>query len=688
MTPVQNLKFVEPTAPAFIEALTAMDTAKPILLVGGGNLAHDIKISAMSAGLKLIARTKLPRLDALARFHVIIFTELEGEVLGQLLLTCLDLEDVSVIAPITSRHFTRLPLFIVSIPKAGTHLLYELAQALGYAPGVELPDFPRPQTWYCVEYSNSHTVAKDFFVDTVRRSPFGNRHHPFSGSPALFAYRHPFDVLVSEAHYYQRDGKTAFAGYFDGLNFEDRVRRLVDDEWLLGSLRQRMGGFLPWLDFPNVIAASFEELVGDAGGGSTQAQYRLIWSIMLKLQVDGCVADIAARVFNQDSPTFREGKIGAWRSELSPALIAELTEQCEDILEGYGYSYHIDANLLPEAARSRGERPLSYSTRYVDTLPITIVSDFMGCNLVRYDNRFYAIPLSAGKVALEEWTHETRLLLPSADTLSNLKSLLLIGYKAYAKQITQLNKAGDQIELKSTFPVYWREPANAEVLDEYNGYNIVYLRGIYIALRQSLGVIDLTKSLSELMAYYSYDDILVSHTAEELFCHIDKVSPAMCIASEMKRRETAYVERMGPLEGQVADLVSEMARRETAYVERMGPLEGQVADLVSEMARREAAYGKRMGPLERKVADLISRIEKYEMKVERRTGRLESRVHVLAHEMQNVTKRLESLHDKIGNLSLDSARVQERFNKHMKDLDNSILQRVKNIMKRPNGVIK
>ena len=131
-----------------------------------------------------------------------------------------------------------------------------------------------------------------------------------------------------------------------------------------------------------------------------------------------------------------------------------------------------------------------------------------------------------------------------------------------------------------------------------------------------------------------------------------------------------------------------MARRETAYVERMGPLEGQVADLVSEMARREAAYGKRMGPLERKVADLISRIEKYEMKVERRTGRLESRVHVLAHEMQNVTKRLESLHDKIGNLSLDSARVQERFNKHMKDLDNSILQRVKNIMKRPNGVIK
>jgi hypothetical protein len=118
--------------------------------------------------------------------------------LSEALLKFVDLKRGTIIAPVTERHFSKNFLFLISIPKSGTHLLYELARAFGYGDGIMCPDNPVPRHWYCLEYSNSHTVARDFFVDTVRRSPFGNRHHPFASSPVLFIYRNPLDIVVSE----------------------------------------------------------------------------------------------------------------------------------------------------------------------------------------------------------------------------------------------------------------------------------------------------------------------------------------------------------------------------------------------------------------------------------------------------------------------------------------------------------
>ena len=87
--------------------------------------------------------------------------------------------------------------------------------------------------------------------------------------------------------YYHRDGKAAFAGYFSGLGPEERLLRLIDDPWLLGTARDRIGAFLPWLGLPNVVPVSFEELVGPRGGGDAEQQSRVIWSIQLKLHVPG-----------------------------------------------------------------------------------------------------------------------------------------------------------------------------------------------------------------------------------------------------------------------------------------------------------------------------------------------------------------------------------------------------------------
>ncbi|AON52600.1 hypothetical protein [Herbaspirillum seropedicae] len=612
----QRLKFVSPQVQAYCEALSSLPAAEPALLIGTGALADAIAAWALAAAMPLHVQAVLPEAGQLANYRVIIFTEQDGEGLAQMLLACLDLNDVRIIAPITARHFSRMPLFVVSIPKAGTHLVYELAQALGYAPGVEMPDFPRPQTWYCVEYSNSHTVAKDFFVDTVRRAPFGNRHHPAVRSPVLFAYRHPLDILVSEANYYHRDGKTAFSGYFHGLDFQQRVNRLMDDEWLLGSLRSRVGGFLPWLELPNVIPTSFEELVGEAGGGSQRAQHRLIWSVLLKLQVDGCVAELAGKVFNKESATFREGKIGAWRTQLTPPQLAQLQAGCADVIAAFGYSTERNAPLLPDQIVQYARRPLRLPSVDFESMPLTEVPGFMGCNLVRYAGRFFALPLSAGPLALESLTDAQRGRLPVADSLDELKAILLIGHKAYKRQYLSLHAAGEALADGAEPLAFWKDSAVPHVFGYYQGYNLVAWEGRYLALRQAIGPVDLSRDLAVLMAAHPGGDILAASDLDELIMHLDGVSAAMRVGIEAAQREGGLSERLRGLEADAATMQQEHARiqaesaqRESILGEQLQALEARTRAMQQEhaqaqvrqqveSAQREATFGERLQALE------------------------------------------------------------------------------------------
>lgn len=516
-----TLRFVQAETDAFAKALEEYDHALPVILIGQGVLADAI--ASLTFVSPLFRSSELP--EPLPSKCILVLAETDGERLAGQLLACLDCTDIAILAPVTSHHSSRKPLFIVSIPKGGTHLVYELAGAMGYAAGVELPDFPKPQTWYCLEYSNSHTVAKDFFVDTVRRSPFGNRHHPFPHSPVLFCYRHPLDILVSEAHYYHRDGKTAFSGYFAGEDLDQRIQRLTHDEWLLGSLRQRVGGFLPWLRFPNVIPASFEELVGAQGGGSEVRQRRLIWSILLKLQVDGSVTTIANRVFNTHSATFHEGRIGAFRKQLSASRIDGLAQDCHELMESFGYDILSDPPISRHTEQFL-RRPLQYSAENFDAMALDVESGFLGCNLVRFVDRFYATPQSAGHIDFTALTQEQLSRLPSADSLSDLKALLTIGQRSYATHREQLDAAGAALQGRGDFPEesYWsRTPSTPRILGEYEDYNLILWQQRHLAIKRSIGAVDLQTDMATLRKMHADQSILVATDLDSLIQTVDNV---------------------------------------------------------------------------------------------------------------------------------------------------------------------
>lgn len=390
-----ELRLIAGDDPAFRAALEELHAAghRRITIWPDNELAREAARRARELGCD--ARLEAP--DAAVQAPgggaspCLLLTETDPTRLSRQLLGLIDLKEGVVVAPRTRHAFDARPLFLISIPKAGTHLLYALADAFGYDAGVICPEWPRPRHWYCVEYSNSHTRATDFFVDTVRRSAFGNRHHAFATSPALFIYRNPLDIVVSEANYYHRNGNAIFGGYLKNRSLEGRQLTLVDDPWLFGTLRDRMAGFVPWLEFPNVVPVSFEELVGARGGGDDAVQRRLIWSLQLKLHVPGRPDAFASQVFDPESATFNAGQIGSHREKLAERARKRFLELPQDFMRALGYAAQ-DATApgrFPLRTEEFILRPLATAEETFWDTPILIEAGCHGRNIVRYRGRFY-----------------------------------------------------------------------------------------------------------------------------------------------------------------------------------------------------------------------------------------------------------------------------------------------------------
>ena len=460
-----------------------------------------------------------------------------GEALGAALLQLqfLDLDCGTVVVPLTDWYFKNRPLFLISVPKAGTHLLYELAKTFGYAEGI-VPNSAavRPGQWYCIEYSNSHTSARHFFIDSVRENPFGNRAHPFMRSPAIFIYRNPRDILVSEANYYHKDGNSPFAAYLARFSPKERLLRLVDDPWLLGSFRDRMAEFVPWLELPNVIPVSFEELVGPSGGGDAVMQRRLIWSLQLKLQIPGDPAAFAAQVFNRASPTFFAGKIGAWHESFSPDVEKCYLALPQDFEAEFGYAQSADGTTPIYSTRidEFRRRKLSFSKADFSSVPIAQEYGFLGFNLVRFGGRVYAVAESLGAVDLVTMSADALAELPNAQTLDEVKHLVALSARKPVEAFDGLRTARPQDGAA------WN-PETVQLVGTHCGFNLVNYGGKVYGIRQSLGEIDVTDSGEALRQRYSPADFIVGETVGEIRARVDVLEMFQGIQAGLLEKQQA-----------------------------------------------------------------------------------------------------------------------------------------------------
>jgi hypothetical protein len=361
---------------------------------------------------------------------IVLFTDPVLRV-SSLLMDYLDLKTGWIVAPIISIHSSFRSLFLISIPKAGTHLLYELAKTLGFNAGVCCPEQPEPQNWYCLTGTNSHTEAKDFLITAAKNHYFALRNHPFKQSPVLLIYRNPLDILVSEANYYHKPENTVFSGYLNHLNFEQRLEKLVNDPLLLGSIRDRVNAYAAWLDFANVIPVSFEELIGLQGGGDHGKQIDLLWSLQLKLHVSGDPEVLAGKVFNTQSATFHHGHLGAHLNKFTDSALSAFNALPQDFMETFGYQTPVSLKQPNQAHNRFSSRIDSFRKRHLitepahfDQLPLCAEYRYREHNIIKFQNKFYAVPLCAGELDLRAMSDSELKQFKHHPDLGTVKALL------------------------------------------------------------------------------------------------------------------------------------------------------------------------------------------------------------------------------------------------------------------------
>ncbi len=346
--------------------------------------------------------------------------------------SCIDADNIHIIAPITKKYYKNTPLFLIGIPKSGTHLIFELAAALGYTARRTSPEKPKGGEWYYIEHDNAHTRAKRFFVESVYEGIFGLRNHPFVYSPALFIYRHPADIVTSEANYYHKKGRTPFYNYFSHQNFEQRLLKLIDDPYLLGSIKDRVLDFIPWLDFGNVIPLSFEEIIGSNGGGSDELKEKLIWSVQLKLHVPGSPSLIADKISEKRSDTFFKGKCGVYRDMFSKDHWDAFNNLESEFYTKFGYDFSPDAPIYSSKIAGFRNRTLVVDTEE-EWPPYIVNNQYLNHRIIEYERKLYGVPFGTPLSDLKKHNQNSNKII-TGNYIDEVKSKLLIKHLATLKK--------------------------------------------------------------------------------------------------------------------------------------------------------------------------------------------------------------------------------------------------------------
>lgn len=123
----------------------------------------------------------------------------------------------------------------------------------------------------------------------------------------------------------------------------------LDNGTYVESFASILQNAIGWLTAAGVLVIKFEDLVGSNGGGNDNLQKEVFSKIIDFIGADSSnEIDYASKLFGE-SKTFRAGKIGSWRLDLSPDLIRLMEDNISYLLPYYGVE---SCDAVIEAASS------------------------------------------------------------------------------------------------------------------------------------------------------------------------------------------------------------------------------------------------------------------------------------------------------------------------------------------------
>ncbi|MEV4805302.1 hypothetical protein AB0K18_35335 [Nonomuraea sp. NPDC049421] len=141
------------------------------------------------------------------------------------------------------------------------------------------------------------------------------------GPRVILGYRDPRDTLISMATFLSGEGGHALGRQPEAAVFRPILRSLPTmSERITYLLRDPAVPLLS--DFeaavslfhhPDVCAVSFEELIGEQGGGSAERQLAAVRRVAEHVGTDMDPEVVVGKVYNRNAYSFHRGRIGTWR---------------------------------------------------------------------------------------------------------------------------------------------------------------------------------------------------------------------------------------------------------------------------------------------------------------------------------------------------------------------------------------
>jgi hypothetical protein len=411
-----ELVFVEHKLDSYIAVLAELlaKGVRRIIMRGQNEVLNELRVKAeqLEPRAQLFHNVDTDPHLPLDEDTVVFLLETSPGTLSSMLLDYADATAGVICAPVTEHHMSRRAALANGIPKAGTHLIFELLSAFGFQHPYS-DDLPADEDKFEPgRYYNLQHMTREHLGRPVHE--MGQFVGAFCRNPVLFIIRDPRDVAASLAHYLSVQTEYhVLQSYFASLSGKQRLLAVIRGDYPLpvyinrnmrfsGNIRDLYLAYADWIRYPftNTVVIRFEDLIGPRGGGDYQRQLRCIWIAQLALHVPGNPAGFAEKVFSPSSITFRKGQIGSHKIEFDEEHWAAFDSLCPDFVQLFGYDQiSISGHCsYPFWRGFRGEVRVDGG----DVYPQLLKEDYRGFNLIAHDGKVWAAAISAGPVDLHD----------------------------------------------------------------------------------------------------------------------------------------------------------------------------------------------------------------------------------------------------------------------------------------------
>ncbi len=251
-------------------------------------------------------------------------------------------------------------LFANSFPKSGTHLLIQVLEGFTKIGPAVNSGLPAIVTFDGV---TGHQRSSDEILNDLQRLlpgdiAYGHLHaetgiinaicsQPFA---AYFILRDPRDVVVSHVHYItdMAPGHIHHRYYHEELpDFDARLKFSIEGnqdkcnqsgETPLPDIGSRLEPYLDWLSEAEVLSLHFENLIAQTPDTIEKIlKHAVQRGFVITKSSEEARHILENNIDPKRSPTFRSGKIGAWRSAFNAENKQLFKEKTGDMLIRLGY---------------------------------------------------------------------------------------------------------------------------------------------------------------------------------------------------------------------------------------------------------------------------------------------------------------------------------------------------------------